>query len=276
MNSDALRLLIWQLSLPADAGDSLSRTAEKAGLGKCAFLRAKRQLKTEGFLHEWRVQGERGRWETVQLVSGAPLSAEEAAAVRDGEPAGRPRKAAALTSGSPTSGSPTSGSPAVGTPAVGEPTRRDVGRHPRRQDLRDNTSTPPAPERPDDEAGRFVAGLQERDARLRIPRAMVTELAARVRDWFTRGHTAESVWRHIRLNLPGRLGRIERPGGLLRYVLADIPPVAVAVLASEPARRQSAPVPRVSLMRECEGAGHVQARLFLPTGDETLCGACRT
>ena len=36
---NALRLLLWQLSLPGDARDSLSKTAEKAGLGKCAFLR---------------------------------------------------------------------------------------------------------------------------------------------------------------------------------------------------------------------------------------------
>ncbi|WP_372345849.1 hypothetical protein [Streptomyces sp. KL116D] len=120
---------------------------------------------------------------------------------------------------------------------------------------------------------RFVAGLRELDSRLRIPRAMFAELAARVGDWFARGHTPESVWQHIRRNLPGRLGWIERPGGLLRYVLADIPPVPVPVQRPAPA---PAPVPRISRMRECEGQGHVQARLFLPVGDETLCGACRT
>ncbi|MEV3860487.1 hypothetical protein AB0J38_40045 [Streptomyces sp. NPDC050095] len=259
LNANAVRLLTWQLSLPGDARDSLSRTAERAGLGKCAFLAAKRQLKAEGFLHEWRVQGERGRWETVQLVSGTPLSAEEAVVVRDGEPAG-------------------------GAPAAGEPTRRDVGRHPGRQDLVDNTSNPPAAESGEpgasaessDEAGQFVAGLAELDSRLRIPRAMVAELAARVRDWFARGHTAESVWQHIRRSLPGQRGWIERPGGLLRYVLADIPaaPAAVAGAARIPVQRQ-APEPRVSRMRECEGSGHVQATLFLPVGAEVLCGACR-
>ncbi|MYW68468.1 hypothetical protein GTY65_30985 [Streptomyces sp. SID8379] len=261
LSADALRLLLWQLSLPADARDSLSKTAEKAGLGKCAFLRAKRQLKAEGHLHEWRTQGDRGRWETVQLVSSTPLSAEEAVVVRDGEPAG--------------------GNPAGASPAVGEPTRRAVGRHPG-QDPGDNTSNPPAPEAGEagevgdgDPAAQFVAGLPELDARLRIPRSMVAELAARVRDWFGRGHTAASLWQHIRRNLPGRLGWIERPGGLLRYVLADVPPVAVAEAVHIPVQRQ-APVPRVSRMRECEGDGHVQATLFLPGGDdETLCGACR-
>ncbi|MFJ9178815.1 hypothetical protein [Streptomyces sp. NPDC102360] len=250
-----MRLLTWQLSLPAEASDSLSKTAEKAGLGKCAFLRAKRQLKAEGFLHEWRVQGQRGRWETVQLVSSVPLTEDEAVAVRDDGAA-----------------------PAGDRPAVGGPNRPAVGRHPKAEDLGVNTSTPPAaaaesaPET--DAAAQFVAGLTELDARLRVPRAMVAELAARVRDWFARGHTAASLWQHIRLNLPGRLGWIERPGGLLRYVLAEIAPAPAVAAVHIPVQRSEPVVPRVARMRECEGQ-HVQARLFVPFGDERLCGVCR-
>ncbi|MFF3490953.1 hypothetical protein ACFYWS_06345 [Streptomyces sp. NPDC002795] len=251
LGSDALRLLVWQLSLPADARDSLSRTADRAGLGKCAFLRAKRQLKTEGFVHEWRVQGERGRWQTVQLVSGVPLTDAEAVAVRDGSPAGD-------------------------IPAAGRPTHRAVGRHPRDKDLGVKTSNPPAggdaPE--PDAADRFIAGIAELDSRLRIPRGMVAELAARVRAWFACGHTAASVWQHIRWNLPGRLGWIDKPGGLLRYVLDKIEPAPALAGAHIPVQRAEPVVPRVGRMRECEGQ-HVQARLFLPVGDELLCGSCR-
>ncbi|OAH13186.1 hypothetical protein STSP_35110 [Streptomyces jeddahensis] len=38
-------MLAWQLSLPEGADEPLSRTAERARIGKCAFLRAKRELK---------------------------------------------------------------------------------------------------------------------------------------------------------------------------------------------------------------------------------------
>jgi hypothetical protein len=82
LSSDAVRLLTWQLSLPEGADEALSRTAARAGIGKCAFLRAKGELKAEGYLHEWREQGVRGLWSTVQLVSNVPLTGEEAAAVR--------------------------------------------------------------------------------------------------------------------------------------------------------------------------------------------------
>jgi hypothetical protein len=79
LSSDAVRLLTWQLSLPQGAREPLSRTAERANIGACAFTRAKRQLKDEGFVHERRVQGPGGHWVTQQLVSNVPLSPGEAA-----------------------------------------------------------------------------------------------------------------------------------------------------------------------------------------------------
>ncbi|KOT41487.1 hypothetical protein ADK41_10020, partial [Streptomyces caelestis] len=81
LSSDAVRLLTWQLSLPDGARESLSRTAERARIGACAFTRAKRQLKEEGFVHERRVQGPGGHWVTQQLVSNVPLNAAEAAKI---------------------------------------------------------------------------------------------------------------------------------------------------------------------------------------------------
>ncbi|PGH49908.1 hypothetical protein CRI70_14930, partial [Streptomyces sp. Ru87] len=124
LTSDAVRLLTWQLSLPAGAREPLSRTAERAGIGKVAFLRAKSQLKAEGYVHEWRRQRERGLWATEQLVSNVPLTPDEAAAVRDTSPPGAPavrdaappvapaRGAAQAKAASPQA-APTGGNPAA-------------------------------------------------------------------------------------------------------------------------------------------------------------------
>ncbi|MEV0171093.1 hypothetical protein AB0I00_08180 [Streptomyces sp. NPDC050803] len=241
LSSDAVRLLTWQLSLPADAKDSLSRTAERAGIGKCAFLRAKRELKAEGYLHEWREQGVRGLWATVQLVSNVPLTGEEAAAAR--------------ASGS----EPV---PAGGPPAAGEPGGRGVGRHPENP-VRENTSLPPAEQLA--QARQVVESLGDLDPRLRMPRGMLPQLAALAVEWLACGHTAADVREHVRRALPGRGHAIHRPGGLVRYVLRDVPPVPAA----------APPSPRVAQMRECEGS-HTQPLLFRPVADEPLCRDCRS
>lgn len=170
LSSDAVRLLTWQLSLPADAADSLSKTAQSAGIGKAAFLRAKRQLKDEGYVHEWREQVERGRWRTRQLVSNVPLSRDEAARV--------------------SSGSSQVGSSQVGptdvVPAVGAPTGRDVGRLPDQTPV--GNTLQPSPD-----ARRAVDSLHRLDPRLRVPRAILPELAALAEAWLDAGYTVEGV-----------------------------------------------------------------------------------
>lgn len=123
LGSDAVRLLLWQLSLAPGADEPLSESARRAGVKKSGFQRAKEELKAEGFLHEWREQKVRGRWGTVQLVSNVPLTAEEAVLVRDGVP------------------------PTDVPPAVGQPTRRVVGRYPEQTD-QDNTPNLPRRRRP--------------------------------------------------------------------------------------------------------------------------------
>ncbi|MFI1796996.1 hypothetical protein ACH427_06485 [Streptomyces sp. NPDC020379] len=105
LSSDAVRLLIWQLSLPPGVDLPLWQVAQRAGIKTTRFIRAKRELAAAGYYHEWREQGPGGRWVTERLVSGVPLSAEEAAAVRSGQPGAR-------------------------IPAVGGPERRVVGRYP--------------------------------------------------------------------------------------------------------------------------------------------------
>ncbi|MEU6087597.1 hypothetical protein ABZ865_12435 [Streptomyces sp. NPDC047085] len=253
LSSDAVRLLTWQLSLPADARDSLSRTAERAGIGKCAFLRAKRELKAEGYLHEWREQGVRGLWATVQLVSNVPLTREEAA------------KARASGAGV---------APAGGPPAAGEPRGRDVGRHPENP-VRENTSlhpvqTPSVASEQLADARQVIESLSDLDPRLRFPRGMLPQLAALAAEWLAYGHTAADVREQVRRALPGRERVIHRPGGLVRYVLREIPPLPPATVTSVP------PPPRVAQMRECESGRHTQPLLFRPVADESLCRDCHS
>ncbi|MFG2644483.1 hypothetical protein ACGFYP_26345 [Streptomyces sp. NPDC048370] len=262
LGSDAVRLLCWQLSLPDGVNEPLSKTAERAGIRKVGFLRAKGQLKIAGYFHEWREQGPGGRWATRQLVSNVPLSAAEVAVLRSGPPADSP--------------------PTDTRPAAGEPTGRAVGRHPEKTPA-GNTSNPPppeaprcpkaprdpeapaAPEDPDvPEARRLVDSLPALDPRLRVPRAMLPELAGLAARWLEAGHVAESVRDAVARCLPGRGSPIHRPGGLLRYILREVPPVA-----------PPPPPPWVAALRECESGLHVQPYLFRPSGDEDHCGPCR-
>ncbi|MFD7444138.1 hypothetical protein [Streptomyces sp. NPDC059909] len=235
LNSDAVRLLTWQLSLPADRHESLSTTAERAGIKPRAFQRAKQQLKDEGYFHEWKEQGPGGLWQTRQLVSNVVLTAEDVAHLRAEAPAPAKR-------------------------AAGEPTGPSVGRHPE-EDFQENTSNPP-----DDGARQLVEQLRDLDPRLRVPRGMLTELAALAAQWLHLGHTVDGVRAAIARGLPAARDTIHRPGGLVRYLLRDVPPVEAPLAPPEP--------PRVALMRECVGS-HTQPRLFRPVADEDACAECR-
>lgn len=261
LGSDAVRLLTWQLSLPEGARESLSRSAERARIGACAFTRAKRQLKAEGFIHERRVQGPGGRWVTQQLVSNVPLS--EAQAVK-------------LLGRSPASAQV---APSPRIPTAGAPTPRPTGGHPRKDHGENTSYRPPAPAAapeapgpeapgPDvpEEARALVGVLPLLSPALRhVPPGMREELARLAAGWLAAGHTSAAVHEHILRGLPAAGIPVQRPGGLVRYLLRDVPPV----------RQAAPPAPsRLAGMRECEGA-HVQATLFRPVGDETLCWFCR-
>ncbi|MGW6055317.1 hypothetical protein [Streptomyces sp. NPDC055189] len=250
LSSDAVRLLTWQLSLPADAKDSLSRTAERAGIGKCAFLRAKRELKAEGYFHEWREQGLRGRWTTRQLVSSVSLSGADAASVRDGDAAA---------------------DPTVGEPAAGGPIGRAVGRLPKGNPA-GNTFHPPVEAEAEAEgegvvsvdAFRVVEELHLLDPRLRVPRGMLPHLAVQAAEWLRLGHSVEDVRDVVRRGLPAFGQEIHHPGGLVRHLLRCPSPSVAVPPETEP---------RVARMRECAGK-HTQPYLFLPVAEEDWCPAC--
>ncbi|MBT2444145.1 hypothetical protein J7E93_29460 [Streptomyces sp. ISL-36] len=287
LSSDAVRLLTWQLSLPQGARESLSRTAERARIGGCAFTRAKRQLKEEGFVHERRVQGAGGLWVTQQLVSSVPLSAAEAVKILSGVPA-------------PTSTERVSPQVAPGprTPAAGEPATPPTDGHPKK-DPEQDTSHPPtpaveptepaelteltaltAPSQPaeqalPDEARALVAAFPHLSPALRhVPPGMRVELTRLTARWLAAGHTSADIHAHVLRGLPGDGTPVHHPGGLLRYLLREVPPVSPPT-PPEPSERAPGPglSARLARARECAGE-HIQPMLFRPLGDETLCGLC--
>ncbi|MFI2909577.1 hypothetical protein ACG2OD_15180 [Streptomyces sp. PDY-4] len=280
LSSDAVRLLTWQLSLPDGARESLSRTAERARIGACAFTRAKRQLKEEGFVHERRLQGPGGHWVTQQLVSNVPLSAVEAAKILGRMPVHAP-SADASPQVAPSPRVPTAGAPTP-PPTDGHPRKdpaENTSHHPAEPERQPDPE--PAPETPETteapEAARaLVAALPHLSPDLRrTPRGMHDELARLVSRWLAAGHTPTAVRTHILRGLPDDGTPVHRPGGLLRYLLQDVPP-APTPASSAPASEQptpTSPPSRLAALRECEG-DHVQATLFRPTGDETLCRRC--
>ncbi|SEC82933.1 hypothetical protein [Streptomyces sp. TLI_105] len=261
LGSDAVRLLTWQLSLPDGARESLSRTAERARIGACAFTRAKRQLKEEGFVHERRVQIAGGRWATQQLVSSHPLTADQAAKLLARTPVASPQVA-----------------PTPRKPAVGEPMPPLTDGHPKKEPGEDTSNLPPktVEESPRlEEARALIGALPLLSPALRhIPPGMRDELARLAARWLDAGHTPTKVHEHIRHGLPADGTPVHRPGGLVRYLLRDVPPRELPpptpVPAPAPGNRLS---PWLQGARECAGA-HTQTTLFRPVGDETHCAAC--
>ncbi|MGW2080647.1 hypothetical protein ACWCOW_27550 [Streptomyces sp. NPDC001939] len=107
------------------------------------------------------------------------------------------------------------------------------------------------------------------EPRLRVPRGILPQLEALASAWLEAGHTPGGIRAHVQRSLPGPKQPIHKPGGLLRYILSDVPPAP----AGEESRRPEPVQPRIAQLRECEGV-HTQARLFRPEGDEEFCGEC--
>ncbi|EST36835.1 hypothetical protein N566_16100 [Streptomycetaceae bacterium MP113-05] len=293
LSSDAKTLLNWQLSLPPGDRQCLSDTARRAGIGKCAFQNAKRQLRDEGYLHEWRKQAGGGRFVTVQLVSNAPLSTKEALAVRDGL---RP-----TPGGARLSRDAGEGRPSARNPAAGEPTGPPVGRPPEKN-TGENTTQPTGPARepadeppqaptpepptggqgPEESAQVSSAGLAAAetlllslgrlDPQLSLPVGTARNWAPLAAKWLDSGLSALRI-RHA---LTEGLETARKPLGALRWRLEHALPEAPPTPVPVPETTSAKPEPRTSRMRECR-TRHTQPRLFTPPpgGDEGLCPDCR-
>ncbi|MFJ7127382.1 hypothetical protein [Streptomyces sp. NPDC098101] len=283
LDSDAVRLLTWQLSLPREARESLSRTAQRARIGACAFTRAKRQLKDEGFVHERRVQGAGGLWITQQLVSSTPLTADEATKILARNPLPTCQETASPQV------APSPRNRAAGAPTAGAPKTPSTGGHPEKEPV-ENTSNLPSPtdepvSEPVSEPDETPASPRQEEARAligtlpllspalrHIPPAMHDELTHLATRWLEAGHTPTDVHEHVLRGLPGTGTPVHRPGGLIRYLLREVPPRTLPQLASSPpdGPRLS---PRLAGTRECAGE-HTQPMLFRPVADEAYCREC--
>lgn len=210
----AVRLLLWQLSLPEGVDQPLWQTAQQAGIKKTAFVRAKRELIAEGYVHEWSRQGTAGRWATTQLVSNGPLTAEEALAVR------REKE----------------GEPSPVEPAVGEPDAPSVGRS---QEERTGENTSHLPHPLAERGAAALASVSHRERKLRLSGRDVRALAPLAGEWLLRGATLAELRDALTDGLPPK---VHSPAALTRNRLLRKMP--------DPAPE---PTPPPQRLRACEG-----------------------
>ncbi|MFF9511799.1 hypothetical protein ACF1BU_15925 [Streptomyces sp. NPDC014724] len=256
LSSDAKILLLYVQGLPEDPTyKPLSELAQKLGIKGRAYQKAKEQLVAHGYVHEWRSQGEGGRWLTEQLVANNPLTSEQAGHLRGT---------------SPTAAAP----PSKHFPTVGEPTARTAGGYKPLEDHSDKTTPhppseaePPAPTADPTQLARAERVLlslrhsrRELHLGVREARALATEAVA----WLERGLT-ESDLRHALLAERPQEG-VRSAVGFLRYRLAQkLPEAQTSPQPYEP--------PPVRELIPCKGPG--EEHLFRPLGDETECAPCR-
>ncbi|MFD9031624.1 hypothetical protein ACFVZW_10810 [Streptomyces sp. NPDC059567] len=175
--------------------------------------------------------------------------------------------------------------PSPRNPAAGRPTTPSTDGHPE-EHLRKDTSNLPAesaeavdepadgtPTSPHIDAARALVGaLHLLSPTLRhIPPGMRDELARLAARWLDAGHSSADVHEHVLRGLPAGTP-VHRPGGLVRYLLRDVPPRALPTPPAPAPTRIRLSV-RLEGTRECTGH-HTQPMLFRPLADETLCAAC--
>ncbi|MGW8884350.1 hypothetical protein [Streptomyces sp. NPDC055749] len=127
LNSDAKILVLYVQGLPGECTcKPLGELAEKLEINGRAYQKAKQQLIANGYVHEWRSQGDGGRWVTHQLISNEPLTAAQARALREAPPTAPP--------------------PSAQFPTVGVPTGRRAGGYKPVEDHSDKTTPHPPSE----------------------------------------------------------------------------------------------------------------------------------
>ncbi|MEW2067683.1 hypothetical protein [Streptomyces sp. NPDC007346] len=290
LNSDAKVLLLYVQGLPESATDRpLGELAGKLAMKGRSYQLAKKQLTQHGYLHEWRSQGDGGRWATEQLLANTPLTRDEAKAVR-----------ARLTAQAeqPPQTEPACPPPSVQSPTAGEPTPRPVGGYepkeehdeensphppsepadgqphpdlkavPRPTPVQQQPTEPPAPRSSPQltRAEKVLLSLRHSRRELLLGVGEARALAVEAAQWLERGLT-ESELRHALLaELPE--GGVRSAFGFLRHRLTHKCPVPPAPVAPpEP------PPQPVRPLIVC--AGTEEEHLFRPLGDETECAECR-
>ncbi|WP_248872295.1 hypothetical protein [Streptomyces sp. HNA39] len=204
------------------AGKALSELAREVGITGRKFQIAKGQLVVNGFVHEWRAVGERGRWSTQQLFSNVPLSDDEARAVW--------REAGAEAEPSPSERFPT----------VGQPGPRSAGHQlPVDEERVENSSRPPTEagvEVPASARGlgelmgeeavveRVLLSLRDVRADLRLGVVEARALVAQAVEWLRRGVSGVELRRVLSSDLPP--GRVRSAVGFLRHRLEHKMPEA--------------------------------------------------
>ncbi|WP_430478917.1 hypothetical protein ACQZM9_17780 [Streptomyces sp. P11-1] len=223
LGSDAKVLIAYVQGLPDErAGKALSELAREVGITGRKFQIAKGQLVVNGFVHEWRAVGERGRWATQQLFSNVPLSDDEARAVW--------REAGAEAEPSPSERFPT----------VGQPGPRSAGHQlPVDEERVENSSRPPTEagvEVPAGEPGsgelsgeaavveRVLLSLRDVRADLRLGVVEARALVAQAVEWLRRGVSGVELRRVLSSDLPP--GRVRSAVGFLRHRLEHKMPEA--------------------------------------------------
>ncbi|TXS05028.1 hypothetical protein EAO70_36970 [Streptomyces sp. adm13(2018)] len=107
-----------------------------------------------------------------------------------------------------------------------------------------------------------------------IPPGMREELTRLAARWLAAGHGSADVHEHVLRGLPGEGTPVLRPGGLVRYLLREVPPRALPLPAPTPPVSGPRLSSRLEGTRECAGDGHTQPMLFRPVADETFCPRC--
>lgn len=106
-------LLVAILSRPDNWSTTSEQLADEAKEGRDAVRTALKELEQVGYLTRNKIQGERGRWQTVTVVS---EQAELEPSTPDPPTPGNPSSVAGFQS--PTPGNPTPGNPTLGKPGA--------------------------------------------------------------------------------------------------------------------------------------------------------------
>lgn len=294
LNSDAKVLLLYVQGLPDSATDRpLGELAGKLEMKGRPYQLAKKQLVEHGYLHEWRAQGEGGRWATDQLFTNTPLTRAEARTVRTRlEPDGGRAPGVVAAAGPP---------PSTRQPTVGRPTPRTAGGYEPEEDHSDKT-TPHPPSEVERPEARLAEAEAKAEAEAEVEAEGVpsphpapaphpaSQLAAAERLLLSLRHTRRDLLLGVREArglaveavkwLEGGLPE----GDLRQALLADPPETGVRsavgflrhrLIQKCPVTPQPAPPPPPPTRELIACAGEGEEHVFRPLGDETQCVDCR-